>query len=127
MATQRFYFHPTDPPAVSPAYDASWDDTDGAARRQLLAAPFVGSGGSELVGVAEAAVGTKVMLGRQYVRAAPVGPLSGTLRAVLRCSANFAATSVDRVRLVVRVLSSDSVAPRFPPRRRWARAPCPGR
>lgn len=114
MAIRRLYFDPFAVPAVVPAPAAAWNDIEDMKRRTLRATPFVGANGVDIASGDEAVIGQRVMLSRQYVDPAPLpaGDVTGTVAAVMRASASFASSSIDYVRMIVRVVSADGTIER---------------
>lgn len=104
---RRLYFDRTNAPSVSPAYDASWEVTGDAGRRQLTRTKAGQTASSNFAQTNDTSGSADVLI-RQFV-SEPLAPqtISGTVWAWFLVRDSSASSADARSQLVVKVVSGD--------------------
>ena len=107
VEVSRFYFCITNEPDITPAYDAGWNDTGSAVRRNLVSAKIVES---QVFGGPSAVNGNGLCV--QFVSAALVSQaIAGTVKCYARAF-DFDEAGDITSRLSIKVVSSDGASVR---------------
>lgn len=101
----RFYFPSTGTPSISPAFDASWETTTNADRRDMVTTR-ISSAMATLDGAGNSATTDQLL--RQYISAALAAQtITGTIKGVVRCYSVTGNAGVGRLAVRVAKCASD--------------------